>query len=663
MKFLASRKIFARSRPKFLSRKLFFAAVMILFAVFTLLFVEARFIYRKTELTLEKERRSQSKNNVIPFSKSDLTPHKNENVKIIQSAKNVRALAEFQSSLFAATDGGLLQMNENGEILRHFTVLDGLPESDLTAVAEFQSKLFIGTRSKGLIEFDGEKFSAFRFENHETKSITALQSSQQKLLIGTYSGGLIEFDGVKFTETKGLDERIQHITMLKKFDSDLLVGTFDDGIWLRKNQIWKHFRTADGLFSNRIVGIEIVGGKLFVATDLGISETIYDEILQDTQRSFQKTIPLPTLSDLIFKDSIFYLTKDNGEIYLFSAAQKNSPLKKIARQGNEKLSSARFSVIDERVFLLTDRGIQQIKNFAANDADFTLFSQITEENDLTDNNISALAIDENERIWIGTFREGIDVFSANGKKLKHLETENIREINGLNARQNEVIASTSSGVLRFDANLTEKSFIESAVLPSRSVSQVLQIKNEKQDFTAVSTVKGLFFQDKSEKRFFSTINGLPANSVFSILYARDSLFAGTMSGLAQIEKGRITRVFKTSNSELKNNWISALSLAGDRIFIGTYGGGIFELTSSGEILAVETGKIFVNPNALFSDGETIYAGTLDGAWAMNLTTGKRLLIKDILPSATVLSIAADRENIYFGTTGGIARINRAEFKI
>ncbi|MFN8004477.1 MAG: hypothetical protein U0X75_26085 [Acidobacteriota bacterium] len=58
------------------------------------------------------------------------------------------------------------------------------------------------------------------------------------------------------------------------------------------------------------------------------------------------------------------------------------------------------------------------------------------------------------------------------------------------------------------------------------------------------------------------------------------------------------RVYRDANSKLTHNWITALAAAaGPRTFVGTYGGGIFELTAAGELvsLAAEIGKQTINP--------------------------------------------------------------------
>ena len=69
-------------------------------------------------------------------------------------------------------------------------------------------------------------------------------------------------------------------------------------------------------------------------------------------------------------------------------------------------------------------------------------------------------------------------------------------------------------------------------------------------------------------------------------------------------------------------------------------------------------KIFVNPNAIFSNEKKLFVGTLDGAWILDFDSQKWTHLTNDLPSKVVLSICGDTENIFFGTTNGIAKINK-----
>jgi ligand-binding sensor domain-containing protein len=136
---------------------------------------------------------------------------------------------------------------------------------------------------------------------------------------------------------------------------------------------------------------------------------------------------------------------------------------------------------------------------------------------------------------------------------------------------------------------------------------------------------------------------------------------GTLGGLAVVEDGRVSQVFKDTNSKLTTNWVTALSAVGRRIFVGTYGGGLFELNASGELrsFAPEVGRVVVNPNAMWTDGVRLYVGTLDGVLIFEPASQHWTRVKSELPSRNVLSITGDDNYLYFGTTGGIARIERS----
>jgi ligand-binding sensor domain-containing protein len=151
--------------------------------------------------------------------------------------------------------------------------------------------------------------------------------------------------------------------------------------------------------------------------------------------------------------------------------------------------------------------------------------------------------------------------------------------------------------------------------------------------------------------------------VYTTLLVGEKLYAGTIGGLAEIENRRVTKTYTDSNSGLTTKWVTSLCRAGDRVFIGTYGGGIFELLSSGEIRSFqpETGKFTINFNAMYTDGERLYVGALDGVRVLDLQSQKWQTIREILPTENVMSITGDDSAVYFGTSSGIARVERRHF--
>jgi ligand-binding sensor domain-containing protein len=606
-----------------------FSALVVSFAVFQIFSIS-----QSAEKKLADERARLIEQNRVPFQKKTLIPHTSQNIQILQNTNTVKDFVRFQDSYFAATTGGLVQFSPGGEKIRHFTVSDGLPESDLTCLAVFRGELFIGTQSENLLAFDGENFENYIWTDRKAQAVTSLLEANGKLLIGTMAGGLIEFDGQTFAEIKADKTRISAVNYLFKNGSRIYIGTFDNGLWIYENALWSHLTTADGLPSNRVVGIGIKDKKLFVATDFGLA------LLED--KTFRTIATLPALSSLITVGDHLFLTKASGEIFVF-----NDSIKEVAAKENSQ--DARLIFAGEKIWLLSNQAVSEfqgtkLKPFGKEDSDV-----------LTDNFVSAITFDKYENLWIGTFRRGIDVFTAGGKKLKHLEAENVREINYLASGGESVLAATSSGLIDFQADFSLENLTKKDGLPSNSVTHF--------SGAFIATAKGLALREREKIRFLSTVQGLPNNSVYTILQNGETLYAGTLGGLAKIENGRVAQTFKDSNSNLTTNWVTALCRVDERLFIGTYGGGLFELLPSGQVRSFEseTGKFTVNPNAMFSDGERLYIGTLAGLKLFDLKTQGWRTLKNFLPAQTVLSITGNGEDIYFGTTNGIAKVRKNYF--
>lgn len=578
-------------------------------------------IYQDAGNKLAQTRSRLKEQNIVTFEKVSLNPHPQKHlVQTIQNTSDTRDLMLYKESYFATTSGGLLELTQEGKLIKHWTVLDGLPESDLTSLGVFDAKLFIGTRTKGILTFDGEKFTQFRFPELKNSEITAFLNDSGRLLVGIFNNGLLEFDGKVFRQIKAENQTIKSITYLAKENATLYIGTFNNGLWIYENDIWKHFTTVEGLPSNRIVGVVKNAENLLVATDFGLS------VLENDK--FRTIKILPMISSLEkYKDRIF-LSTEIGEIYTFD---KNL----IEEKNIANVEKSRLLGLDDQLFLLSDHGVfRNNKPFAEAD-----------NNELADNFVTSMAFDKNGNLWAGTFRNGIDVFTIEGKKIKHIQNDNIREINYLQLQNEQVTAATSRGLWRFKADFSAED------VGKNSISHF--------DHEAAATNKGLKIGEKT----FTSFNGLPSNSTYTTLQVGKKTYVGTLGGLAEIEQNKIVKTWTDSNSKLTNNWITSIYLANERIFIGTYGGGILELMPSGELMdfASEIGKFVVNPNAIFSDGERLFVGTLEGVKVLNFQTNKWLAIKDILPAEAVFAINSDGRNLYFATTNGIAKVDKNYF--
>ncbi|HEV2801668.1 MAG TPA: hypothetical protein VGW12_14435 [Pyrinomonadaceae bacterium] len=646
----------------------------------------AVWVREQVQRRLAEERARVAGQDFIPFEKSARDPLSRNEIKFWQNTESTRSIIRFQDSYFAATDGGMVQFSTEGNFLRHYTVLDGLAESDLVSLAVFDSKLFIGTASHGLLSFDGEGFESYRWLDRQPQAVTALLADSGRLLCGTFGGGLIEFDGRRFTELRaGLDRtRLVAVNCLFKDGSRLYVGTFNDGLWVLEAGRWLHFHADDGLASNRVVGVAASGGHVFVASDFGLASaasTGLAEAQASGQKRFHTLATLPSLSGLVNYSGLLLAIKDNGELLAFdtkeAATRASLSFRNLSWQKPADLSSSRLLMLDDRLWLVGSRGIWHTQEDASTPqatARFSLtrFGHASERPALASNVISALALDAAGKFWVGNFRRGIDVLSGEGKKIAHLESEAIREINFLlpeAGTQPAVLAATSQGIVRFASEFRSTSTTRADGLPSNSVMHLSHAeagnssatKNMRAGELMLATGRGLGVGEQGRWRALTTVQGLPSDQVYTTLFFNRSLFVGTLGGLAQVESGRVVRVFKDSNSKLTHNWVTGLCAAGARLFVGTYGGGVFELAPSNDLysFAQEIGTPVVNPNAMWSDGKMLFVGTLGGAWVFDLHTQKWTHLEDELPARTVLSITGDAKHVYFGTTNGIARVEKS----
>src|SRR5260370_33408674 len=416
-------------------------------------------IRQEAQHLLEGQNARLERQAFVPFQKRPCPPLASKELAIWQGYRNSRAIAQFRDNYFVATDAGLVEFDPAGNLLRHYSVLDGLPESDLLSLAPLGAKLFIGTRTRGLVAFGGERFENYRFADRTPEAISVLMEDANRLLIGTMAGGLIEFDGRQFREMKvGAEHRrLIGINHLSKQGARLFVGTFADGLWVQQGARWIQYTVANGRVSNRIVGVVADGENLFVASDYGLTVAPFSGLTatadQPSATNFRTLAILPSLSGMIESVSSVLLCKDNGETFTVSPDDDLAHLQvnRIAWNKPAGIDGCRLTVFGQELWLLSSVGVHraQIKELEvsgkARSLPFSPFGEIKSSELLTTNLISALTCDTLASLWAGSFRNGIDVFSSSGKKLSHLEAADVRETIVLTKDQdsNTTLASTS----------------------------------------------------------------------------------------------------------------------------------------------------------------------------------------------------------------------------
>lgn len=646
-----------------------------LLAIFSWLWFGQRY-WNRGIADLKKQLASETK---IDFSTSQIFP--TSDVKVYQSHSVVHEIARLGDSYFFATSGGLVEYSTSGEIKRHYTTADGLASSNLTAIENYNGQLFLGSATGELFKVSSDFFTSYKLAK-KAQRISNLTVNKGKLLVGASGLGLLEYDGSSFSKVEPLRLSTKSgsgfVTEMVEAKAVEYYGTFTDGLFVRSGGRWLHSTTNDGLPSNRVLGIAVLEDSVYVGTDFGIA-LLGDIDMAGERIAAQVVAPLPGLSSLVQFGEQIYACRDSGEVYRVVTDRKNSLFElDLLEQNWSSVTSCRLQVVDNRLFLLNSEGVW-ILSEEGRRAIFQRFDRGSRKT-LSDNMVSSIAIDDQNRIWAGLFTHGIDILSSDGGFIKHLEDEKIREVNLLKWDEvnGKMLAATSAGLFEFDSQFFHSRVSKEQGILSDSISGLTLISGslfssylkgssgqESERIYALSTGRGLAVGRTNNFRNYTTFNGLPSNSVYATATVGKRLYVGTLGGLAIIEGGRVVRTIKQSNSKLSANWVTALAVQEGLLFIGTYGGGIDLLLPNGEIksLSSEIGKFEVNLNAILVDGRFVYVGTLDvGLWVFDSKQNKWKNFRSGLPSQNIMSIARSGKHLFLATESGVARLEVKRFE-
>jgi outer membrane protein assembly factor BamB len=117
--------------------------------------------------------------------------------------------------------------------------------------------------------------------------------------------------------------------------------------------------------------------------------------------------------------------------------------------------------------------------------------------------------------------------------------------------------------------------------------------------------------------------------------------------------------YSTANSGLRANWVTALAVAGEELYVGTYGGGVQCLQGNGgwQQFRDLPEDAVVNPGAMVATPAGVYAGTLQhGLLCLDRGRQRWRRVTGGLPSANVTALAWANGTLYAGTDNGLAKI-------
>jgi len=587
------------------------------------------------------------------FTLGQYAPPQNIRFEPVRSPEVFSRVAHFRDHLYVAGPAGLAEYDSRGRFLREFPAGFYLPGSPLVAMEVgqirglSQPQLILATADQGILTFDGERFRQIYPANSETRSLTAiLPTSTGNLLIGTKKRGVLVYDG-KTIHT--LHPTLDHLYVqaLAGRETDLWVGTLDQGVKHWHAGTTESFGEKQGLPDRQVQAITLFGEKAYVGTPVGVAEFDRGRLSSVLAKGTLVT------SLRVQGDELWVGTEDQGVLRVPLAAGHRLPASRnlLPAQSDEV---RQIEATDEGVLVLTRNGI------FAESANGLGWRQVLKSRDavLSDRNISALAMQQDGRLWVGYFDRGLDIVPAGPRHAVHVENDHVFCVNRIlpEPKGNSVEVATANGLVRFGLSEKPEQILRRADgLIADHVTDIASYR----DGLAVATPAGITFLDSEGARSIYSFHGLVNNHVYALGVSDDELLAGTLGGLSELQRGFVKTNFTVGNSGLKQNWITAIARVGDEWMIGTYGSGVMGLDSAGRIHPFEkaTAPVEVNPNAMLVTKEHVFAGTLGhGIYVYDRARQHWGILKDGLPSQNVTAFAAGDGYIYVGTDNGLVRI-------
>jgi ligand-binding sensor domain-containing protein len=587
----------------------------------------------------------------IHFAVRPLPQVLDSDFEIISSPATYVQAARFEEHLYLAGPTGLAEYDPSGTLLRLYAVGRELPASPVvglvttTLTGSSQLELVIETSRDGLIAFNGHSFRQILPSDPDVRTITSiLPVASGHLLIGTQKRGILVFDGKAMSPLHTTLTNV-YVTALAGTESDLWVGTLNRGVLHFHAGATDGFSESEGLPDPQVHSLTVAGNSTFVGTSVGVA--------QFTGGQFSRVIApgMFATSLLVSQNKLFVGTEDQGVVTVALSERHAKPYTAPASQ----LSQVRqLFTSGDSVFALARGGVFRLDPHAFG------WKQALQPGAglLSDRNVSALAIDANNRLWVGYFDHGLDIVQAGNPLVKHVEDEHVFCVNRIfaDARSGVINVATANGLVRFDRAGSEQQVLTRAEgLIADHVTDVALYR----DGLALATPAGLTFLDASGASSLYAFNGMVNNHLYALGVSGDQLLAGTLGGISVLDRGSVTSNYTTATSNLKHNWITAVVPVGDEWMVGTYGAGILGLDHSGHFHSYDTGSapFEVNPNAMLVTANFVLAGTLGkGLYLFDRASERWSVIEEGLPSANVTALAVGNGYIYIGTDNGLVRI-------
>jgi sensor histidine kinase YesM/ligand-binding sensor domain-containing protein len=443
-----------------------------------------------------------------------------------------------------------LQAQQNQ--LQHFTVANGLPQSDVVdAVQDNIGYIWFATQGGGIARFDGSDFAVFSQKNGLLSNFAnSFFIQKDSLFIGTNNGLSIKI------KNQFKNYKTPKINKLIWLDKKLYLAT-NQGVYQFKKEYVTPIKINLKIDLSTVLDIQYknsfywvkTSNKTWKLTTLNSKAIIQKSSLTASEAVFgsqeaiiknlKMEVAIKSIASKIFIDrqqNTWLLTNGNGVYKSVSSnfkhfnAIENHAIKEITAI-HQKNKNIWFTDSNRNLFLIDSLGIRFVRknNFKT----------------------TAIATDINDNLWFGSQNKGMYIFRKPNDSIINSEfnIERLYTKNGLpNDHIQNIIIQNSTVWL-----VTEKSGILKLAY------------NFQQNFVEkIST--------------FNQNNGLKDQLITTSLLHNNQIWYGTLHGdLGFIDNNKIIHYSKFLNQDTA---ISSLAFSTDDLYLGTLGNGIWKTSIS-----------------------------------------------------------------------------------
>ncbi len=450
--------------------------------------------------------------------------------------------------------------------LRQYTLADGLPQSQVSALLEDQNGyLWAGTQGGGLARFDGNEFKVYNtFDGLLSNTILGIILDSKNQLWVLHQRGVSKFNGTRFekleltNDNTGIQFIFEHCDTLFVLTQGGKLGSIINN---RINTELKWPTRSEIRFISTIDQNQVV---FFTADQTAIikngaktSQISYEDQFSFVRSSFTylNSVVLNTdkgyfeldLTALTIRRSpissknniIFYDSAANVVWTLPSMALIKEPAYGNGVQVDTVLNGITVNQVmkgrEGNIWIATN-GKGVYKYFPK---DFSRRGPASLQS------VMAIMQDQSENVWIGTIDNGLWRMKDGALNYYPIGKANLgRAISQIKQAVNgDIWVSSYDGLARFDRTLNKfQVFSQQDGLPS---DRVRCFDFDLEGGIWVGTRNGVaYFKDGKVEKKYLVEDGLNSNRIFSIYYSskENTVYAGTESGINIIRNGKVGKI-------------------------------------------------------------------------------------------------------------------------